>query len=263
MLDVAALLGTVLGVAAIVGGQWLEGGSVGQIVQLTAALIVVGGTLGATFLSFPMGDIRRAVALLPRIYFEPGLDFRPMIHEIVESAAVARKEGVLALEGRKAEAEESGAWDPLFVRGLQFVLDGFEPSTVREVLETEIDRARAEEEAAARVFEAAGGYAPTIGILGAVLGLIHVMSMLNDPSKIGEGIAVAFVATIYGVALANLLLLPWAAKLKRRAAQVAEGRELVLQGILGIQEGLNPQFLREKLEVFLDPSQRHRRQKAK
>jgi len=246
MLDLVAFIGTVLGVGAVLGGQVLEGGSVGQVVQGTAAIIVAGGTLGATFLSFPLSDLKRAVGMIREIYFAPQEDLRPLIQEIIEVAALARKEGVLAIDAKKGELQ-----DPLLKKGIQFVVDGFEPATVREVLEAQIDRARSEDEVAARVFEAAGGYAPTVGILGAVLGLIHVMSMLNDPSKIGEGIAVAFVATVYGVASSNLLLLPWGAKLKRRAQQKAESRELVLQGVLGIQEGLNPQFLKEKLEVFL------------
>jgi chemotaxis protein MotA len=245
MLDLAALVGTVLGVAAVLGGQVLEGGSIAQISQGTAALIVLGGTLGAMFLSFPGSDIRRALKRIPTIYFEPELKQESLIDEIVRVATIARKEGVLALESQKDKLS-----DPLLRRGLQFVVDGFEPATVREIIEAEIDMMRQEDEAAAKVFEAAGGYAPTVGILGAVLGLIHVMSMLNDPSKIGEGIAVAFVATVYGVALANLLLLPWGSKLKRRAAIQAEARELVMVGILGIQEGLNPTFLREKMKVF-------------
>jgi chemotaxis protein MotA len=223
----------------------LEGGSIAQITQLTAGLIVFGGTLGAMFLSFPIAEIRRAFGLLPRVYFDSPIDARPLIDEIVEAATIARKEGVLALEGQKSRLS-----DPMLRRGLQFVVDGFEPATVREILEAEIDQSRGEEDAAARVFEAAGAYAPTVGILGAVLGLIHVMSMLSDPSKIGEGIAVAFVATVYGVAAANLLLIPWGTKLRRRAAHRASLRELVMVGILGIQEGLNPTFLREKLEVY-------------
>lgn len=253
MLDLAALLGTIIGISAVLGGQVLEGGSIGQIAQGTAALIVAGGTFGAMLLSFPGSEIRRAFAAIPLVYREFRADPIPMIDEIIKVATIARKEGVLALESQKSKLK-----DPLLKRGIQFVVDGFEPSTVREILESEIDRGRDEDEAAARVFEAAGGYAPTVGILGAVLGLIHVMSMLNDPSKIGEGIAVAFVATVYGVALANLVLLPWGSKLKRRAALRAESRELVMQGVLGIQEGLNPQFLREKLEVFVEESRRRK-----
>jgi chemotaxis protein MotA len=245
MLDLAAFVGTLLGLGAVLGGQVLEGGSIAQITQLTAGLIVFGGTFGAMFLSFPMSDIRRAFGLLPRVYFDDPVEPRPLIDEIVAAATVARKEGVLALENQKSKLS-----DPMLRRGLQFVVDGFEPATVREILEAEIDQIRAEEDAAARVFEAAGGYAPTVGILGAVLGLIHVMSMLSEPSKIGEGIAVAFVATVYGVAAANLLLIPWGTKLRRRAALRARSRELVMVGILGIQEGLNPTFLREKLQVY-------------
>ena len=245
MLDLVAFLGTVIGLSAVVGGQWLEGGSLGQIAQLTAALIVAGGTAGAVLLSFPFSEIRRAWKLFPQIYWAPDLDVPSLIDEIIRIATLARKEGVLAIETQKQSIQ-----NPMFRRCVQFVIDGFEPATVREILEAEIDAAQERDEAAAQIFEAAGGYSPTIGILGAVLGLIHVLSMLDDPSKIGEGIAVAFVATIYGVAFANLLFLPWGSRLRRRAAERASFQELVMQGVLGIQEGLNPHFLREKLRVF-------------
>jgi chemotaxis protein MotA len=251
MVDLFALLGTIIGISAVVGGQWLEGGSIGQITQLTAGLIVIGGTCGAVLLSFPFHEIRHALKLFPQIYWSSDRDSRPLIDEIIGIATLARKEGVLAIETQKQSIR-----DPMFRRCLQFVIDGFEPATVREILEAEIDASHQRDEAAARVFEAAGGYSPTIGILGAVLGLIHVLSMLNDPSKIGEGIAVAFVATVYGVAFANLLLLPWGTRLRRLAEKRARFQELVMQGVLGIQEGLNPHFLREKLQVLLDESPR-------
>src|SRR5262249_14470363 len=155
-------------------------------------------------------------------------------------AAVARKEGVLAVE-----TQREGIRNPLFKKSLKFVIDGFEPATVREIIDAEIQLAFEEEENAGKVFEGAGGYAPPIGIIGAVLGLIHVMAMLNDPSKIGEGIAVAFVATVYGVGIANLILIPWGTKLKRKAAQRMLVKEVVKLGVVGIQEGLNPHFLQE------------------
>jgi chemotaxis protein MotA len=245
MLDLAAIVGTLLGLGAVLVGQILEGGTLGQITQITAALIVLGGTLGAMLLSFSSQDVAHAFKSIPLVYLDSRPHLLPLIDEIFELATIARKEGVLALEAQKSKMT-----DPLLRRGIQFVVDGFDPATVREILEAEIDRTRSHDEMAGRVFEAAGGYAPTVGILGAVLGLIHVMAMLSEPAKIGEGIAVAFVATVYGVGLANLVLIPWGSKLKRRAQLQAQAREMVMVGILGIQEGLNPSFLREKLLVY-------------
>lgn len=246
-MDLASLIGTFVGLASVVGGQVLEGGHVGQIMQGTAALIVVGGTLGAMLVAFPMNDIKKAFSMIPVIYKNVNLDVRPIIDEIIRIATIARKEGVLAVEGQRDSIN-----DPLFRKAIKYVIDGFEPNTVREILDTEIYLSFEEEENAGKVFEGAGGFSPTIGIIGAVLGLIHVMSMLNDPSKIGDGIAVAFVATVYGVGMANLILIPWGTKLKRKASQRMIAKEVVKLGVIGIQEGLNPHFLQEKLEVFVE-----------
>ncbi|MCM2279224.1 MAG: flagellar motor protein [Oligoflexia bacterium] len=246
-MDIASLIGSFLGVGAILTGQVLEGGHVSQLMQGTAALIVVGGTFGAMFVSFTGADIKRAFGMLPVIYKNVDLDVRPVIDEIIRIATIARKEGVLAVEGQRESIT-----NPLFKKSIKYVIDGFEPNTVKEIIDTEIFLAFEEEESAAKVFEGTGGYAPTIGIIGAVLGLIHVMSMLNDPSKIGEGIAVAFVATVYGLVIANLFFIPWGTKLKRKASQRMMAKEVVKLGVVGIQEGLNPHFLQEKLEVFVE-----------
>jgi len=247
-MDIASLIGTLLGVGAVVGGQVLEGGHVGQILQGTAALIVLGGTAGAMLVSYPTEDIIRAFKLIPVIYKKVDLDVRPVIDEIIKIASIARKEGVLAVEGQRESIK-----NPLFKKTIKFVINGFEPNTVREIIETEIEPQLEEEETAGKVFEGAGGYAPTIGIIGAVLGLIHVMSLLNEPgADMGSGIAVAFVATVYGVGVANLILIPWGTKLKRKAHQRAMAKEVVKRGVVGIQEGLNPHFLQEKLEVFVE-----------
>lgn len=246
-MDMFSVIGTILGIAAVVGGQILEGGHLSQIMQGTAALIVVGGTMGAAMVSFPPQDIKKAVGMIPVIYQNVDMDVRPVIEEIVRIATIARKEGVLAVEGQRDSIE-----NPLFKKTIKYVIDGFEPNTVKEIIDTEIDLSLEEEENAGKVFEGAGGYAPTVGIIGAVLGLIHVMSMLDNPDSIGSGIAVAFVATVYGVGIANLLLIPWGTKLKRKAHQRAMSKEVVKMGVIGIQEGLNPHFLQEKLEVYVE-----------
>jgi chemotaxis protein MotA len=159
---------------------------------------------------------------------------------------IARKEGVLAVEGSRGSIR-----DPLFRKAVKYVIDGFDPATVREIIDSDIELTLEQEENAAQVFEGAGGFALWIGILGSLLGLIHVLSMLRDPSKLGEGIAAAFVATVYGVALAKLVLIPWGTKLKRKAQQRTLLKEIVKMGVIGIQEGLNPHFLQEKLEVYI------------
>jgi chemotaxis protein MotA len=246
-MDIASLVGIFLGVISVVGGQLLEGGHIGQILQGTAGIIVVGGTVGAMLVSYPGSDIKRAFTMIPSIFKEVNLDVRADIDEIIKIATIARKEGVLAVEGQRESIQ-----NPMFKKAIKYVIDGFEPNTVKEIIDTEIYLTFEEEEMAGKVFEGTGGYAPTIGIIGAVLGLIHVMSMLNDPSKIGEGIAVAFVATVYGVGLANMFLIPMGTKMKRKAQQRMIAKEVVKLGVVGIQEGLNPHFLQEKLEVFVE-----------
>lgn len=250
-MDISSVAGLVIGIMAIVGGQVLEGGHVSQIMQGTAAIIVFGGTAGAMLVSFPMQDLKRAFKMIPLIFQNVDLDFSETIEEIVRIATIARKEGVLAVEGQRDSIKNE-----LFKKSIKYVIDGFEPNTVREIIDADIDLTLEEEESAAKVWEGAGGYAPTIGIIGAVLGLIHVMSMLSEPDKIGPGIAVAFVATVYGVGISNLVLIPWGTKLKRKAQQRALSKEVVKIGVIGIQEGLNPHFLQEKLEVYLDETQR-------
>lgn len=246
-MDLASVIGSVVGIGGILVGQILEGGHLSQLVQGTAALIVVSGTIGAMLLSFPVQDIQRAFKMIPSIYVNVDMDVRPTIDEIIRIATIARKEGVLAVEGQRDSIK-----NPLFKKSIKYVIDGFDPNTVKEIIDTEIYIAFEEEENAGKVFEGAGGFAPTIGIIGAVLGLIHVMMMLNDPSKLGEGIAVAFVATVYGVGLSNLMFIPWGTKMKRKAGQRMLTKEVVKIGVVGIQEGLNPHFLQEKMEIFVE-----------
>lgn len=250
-MEMVSLVGVLLGIFAVFGGALLEGLHLSAILQPTAAVIVVGGTLGATLLSYTSEDLRRAVRLLGLVFRRQPGGAAETLDEIVTIANIARKEGILAVDGQRDAIRNE-----LFKKTIKYVIDGFEPATVRDIMQAEIDLVLEEEEAAAKVWEGAGGYAPTIGIIGAVLGLIHVMGNLSDPSKLGDGIAVAFVATVYGVGMANLILIPLGTKLKRRAQMRALEKELVMLGVIGIQEGQNPLFLREKLEVYLDGSLR-------
>ncbi|AKU93019.1 flagellar motor protein [Vulgatibacter incomptus] len=244
-MDITSILGLVVAIGFILLGQILEGGHPSSIMQLTAAIIVFGGTLGAVMVAFPTRDFMRGVKMLRMAFVETRSDLAALVAQIGELAAVARREGVLALESRVASLE-----DPFLRKAVQYVVDGVDPSVARESLEAEIDSVYAEQVIGAKVYESAGGFAPTVGILGAVLGLIHVMENLSDPSKLGGGIAVAFVATVYGVGAANILFLPIANKLKRKVSLEKERKLLITEGILGIQEGLNPRVLEEKLRSY-------------
>ncbi len=245
-MDTLSLIGIALALIAIFGGQAIEGGSISSLLQLAAFMIVGAGTVGAVLLQSPRATFVHGMRLLRWIARAPTHDAQAAIAQIVDWARVARKDGILALEGSLATVSDS------FVRnGLQLLVDGFEPDGIRNALEVEIDAWAERHRAAARVWEAAGGYAPTIGILGAVLGLIHVMENLSDPTKLGGGIAVAFVATIYGVGSANLLFLPIAAKLKALIGAEVHHREMILDGLLGIANGENPKLIQLRLLGYL------------
>jgi chemotaxis protein MotA len=244
--DTLSLIGLPLGVAMIVGGHVLEGGKLGSLLQGAAALIVFGGTLGAVLLSHPMPDVREAWRSLRYVFVDDLPSSSHLLDAIGRLAIKARKDGILSLED-----ELDSLADPFMRRGLRLAVDGTNPTALRNMLEAENDGREEYETAPARVYEAAGGYAPTVGILGAVLGLIHVMENLSDPGKLGAGIAVAFVATVYGVGSANLILLPIAAKLRGRALRRARRREVILEGVLAIQEGQNPRVIDQKLRGLL------------
>lgn len=246
-MDVLSLIGVILAFVAILGGNYLEGGHAGALLNGPAALIVIGGTLGAAFLQAPMQVFKRAMGILRWIFFPPRIDLPGGINRVVGWSMVARKEGLLGLEA-VADAEP----DPYARKGLQLLVDGAEPESIRSILEVDLYTQEARDIQAAKVFESMGGYAPTIGIIGAVMGLIHVMGNLADPSMLGSGIAVAFVATIYGVGFANLLLLPAGNKLKAIAMRQSRYREMLLEGILSIAEGENPRSIELKLQGFMD-----------
>lgn len=253
-MDRASMIGILLGLAAVIGGNAAEGGRIDSIFQPTAALIVFGGTVGATLLSFPLEDIFRAAASLREVFFERRADHDRYIDELIRFSDVARRNGLVALE-----KEIPGIADPFFRKAMTLAVDQMGPRALRDTMEQQILTHEEERRKAAKVFETAGGFAPTIGILGAVLGLIHVMENLSDPARLGSGIAVAFVATVYGVGSANLLLLPIAKKLHGRLRHELSVREMVIEGVLGIQSGMNPYYLRERLKVFVEEGRRSAR----
>jgi len=245
-MDLLTLIGVVLAVGAVVGGQILEGGHVSSILQATAFIIVIGGTVGAICVQHPLPVMLKSLSLLSMALFDRKRDLKTEIAQLIELANLARKQGFLALESKLKEIR-----DPFLRKGVQLVADGTEAPLIRDILNTETEHEEEEGLTAAKVWEAAGGYAPTLGILGAVLGLIHVMENLADPSKLGGGIAVAFVATVYGVGSANLFFLPLGNKIKLKIKQEAAARAMIITGLVGLAQGENPRLLQEKLEGYL------------
>jgi chemotaxis protein MotA len=245
-LDVATIAGLASAFGLILLGNHLEGGHFSSIIQPTAALIVFGGTLGATLVGFPMEAFVRAVKALGQLFGNQAQDARALLEEIVRYAQIARREGIIALEEHVQKST-----DPFFKKAFLMVVDGIDSKTIHETLELELAELDEQGEVPAKVYEAAGGYAPTIGILGAVLGLIHVMSNLSDVAKVGAGIAVAFVATIYGVGSANIVFLPAASKLKIKHRSQMILREMVMHGAIAIQQGENPKLIEGRLSCFL------------
>jgi chemotaxis protein MotA len=244
-MDLTTIGGVVLAIACILGGQALEGGHASSLVQATAAIIVVGGTFGATAVAFPMSDFIAGIKIAKLGLTQKKSNPGKLIADLMELAALARRDGVLALEGKLPDIQ-----DHFMKRALQLVVDGVDAAVARDALETEIHVEFSEDCVGAKVWETAGGFAPTVGIIGAVLGLIHVMENLSDPSKLGGGIATAFVATVYGVGLANLVLLPLATKIKRKLTVEKERKTMIAEGVLAIQEGVNPRVLEEKLRAY-------------
>jgi chemotaxis protein MotA len=258
-IDLATIGGLTLGVGGIVGGLLLEGGRIQEILAPTALLIVLGGTLGAVMISTSMRTLRGAAAALKCVFFEKAEDPGRLIEELVGYSTRARKSGLVSLETVTA-----GVADPFLKKALDLAVDGADLQELRRMMELEIELEESVAESEAKVFESAGGYAPTIGIIGAVLGLIQVMKDLADIEKVGHGIATAFVATIYGVGFANLFFLPVAGKIKARARHRAQMRELVLEGVAGIVEGLNPKLIRTKLEAYIrEPELKAKKDAAK
>jgi chemotaxis protein MotA len=245
-LDKASLSGITLAVGGILAGLLLEGGNLGQILQPTAAMIVFGGTLGAVMLQFPLAIILLAFRQLGSVFVTPRRDQQATIRQLVQYAQKARREGIVSLDAELANIE-----DPFLKRSLMLAVDGTEPQELRKMMELELDNQAEYEEQVPQVFESAGGFAPTVGILGAVLGLIQVMQHLDKIDEVGKGIAVAFVATIYGVGSANLLYLPIAGKMKLRVREEQIMREMKLEGVASILEGMNPRMLETKLLGFL------------
>ncbi len=245
-MDRASLIGLVLGVAAIAGGQAIEGGQLGILMQPAAFVIVVVGTLAAVLLHHPLPVFLKGVSMARQAFRPPVSESEALIRRIVQWSHTARAEGLLALEKYVGMTH-----DPYNKTGLQLLIDGADANKLRDTLDVQIASFETAERQAARVWEIAGGYSPTLGILGAVLGLIQVMENLSDPGKLGTGIAVAFVATVYGVGLANLVFLPIANKIKFSIARRVAEREILCDGLVGIAQGDNPRIIEARLKGYL------------
>jgi len=244
--DFGSLIGITVALAGIIGGQLLEGGYVGSLLQSAAFLIVLGGTAGAVMVQSPGVVFARGVRMAKWVVLPPEFAPHQMIAQIIQWSLAARREGLLSLEQQLNAVSE-----PFVRKGLQLLIDGADAQKLREAMEVEIISFEEYHRQAARIWEAAGGYAPTIGILGAVLGLIHVMENLSDPARLGSGIAVAFVATIYGVGLANLVFLPVANKLKSLIGQQVLVREMLVDGLVSIANGENPRLIENRLQGYV------------
>lgn len=245
-MDLTTIIGIAIGLVALIGGFLLDGGHISGLLVLSAAVIVFGGTIGAVVVSFPKSQLKQIPKALRLAFREKRSDPNALISEIVDMAVVARREGVLALEDR-AQAHP----DAFLRDGLQMVVDGTDPDQIRHILDVEIEAKEKLYAGYAKLFEAAGGYAPTMGIIGTVMGLIHVLGNLSDPESLAGAIAVAFSATLYGVASANVIYLPIASKIKVRGEEHAAEMDMMLEGILALQAGENPQLIHKKLTLFL------------
>ncbi|MBW4054362.1 MAG: flagellar motor protein [Proteobacteria bacterium] len=245
-MDLATIIGLVMAFGAVFGGAALEGVHMTALIQPTAAIIVLGGTFGATFVCFPLSAIINALKGVKVVFLPAKVDHEQVVKDIINYATKARRNGLISLE-----QEAQSARDPFIKKGISLVVDGIDPQKLRETLEADIMAYEDHTKHTIEFYEAAGGFSPTIGIIGAVLGLIHVMANLSDTSKLGGGIAVAFVATIYGLIVANVICLPIGTKLKIRMKEEMLRRIMILEGLIAIQNGENPHFIEQKLMAYV------------
>ena len=246
-MDIFSILGLVVALGGVLGGMILEGGHLSSLIQVTAFMIVIVGSLGATMVATLPSDMPFAIKALKKWALPGKYDFHGLMEKILELANLARREGLLALE----TYANSGQGDPFLVKCLTLAIDGSSAEAIRETVEVDMHIAEEDDKAGMKFWESWGALAPTVGVLGAVLGLMHVMSVLSQPELIGPGIAVAFVATVYGVGFANIVCLPMSFKLKRHIEHDQLLKNMVLEGVVGIQSGIAPGALRSKLKVYL------------
>ncbi len=256
-MDKSSIAGVFLAIAGIIAGLMIEGGNIGQLMQPTAALIVFGGTMGAVLLQFPLSTVASAFRSIAHVFAAHGKRNDELVLVLVAFANKARRNGVVSLD-----TDLQTIHDPFLKQAVMLAVDGTEPGDLRKIMEVSLDSSTEHEERLPSVFESAGGFSPTIGILGAVLGLIQVMQHLDNIQEVGRGIAVAFVATIYGVGIANLFFLPLAGKMRIRIREDCLRREMMLEGVISILEGMNPRMLEVKLSGFLNQEHKVKQERA-
>lgn len=249
IMSISAIVSIIIGIASLILAFIFEGGKVGSLFQYTSALIVFGGTIGAVGLSFPAEDLKRVFSIFKVAFRKNKSRYDELIIFFRDIAIKSRKNGLLSLE---EEISRKDGMEPFIAKGLQMIVDGIDPETVKSTLEAEAYITFERHKSGIAIFESAGGFAPTMGIIGTVMGLVHVLSNLDDPQTLGPKIAVAFIATLYGVASANLLWLPIANKLKALNKKEQMEKELIIDAVISIQEGINPNVLVEKLICFVE-----------
>jgi chemotaxis protein MotA len=248
-IDKGTIVGVLLAFGGIIGGLILEKGSLSDITQLTAAMIVFGGTIGAVLIGTPIPEFLAALRQLRVVFLDPGDNSREILEQVISYATKARRSGIVSLESDAEKIE-----DPFLRKALGLAIDGAELTELKNMMQLDIEVEERRMLSKAKVYESAGGYCPTIGIIGAVLGLIQVMKNLANIEEVGRGIAVAFVATVYGVGAANILFIPAGNKIRNHAKRRMETMELMMEGVLGIVEGMNPKMIRRKLESLAEAS---------
>lgn len=250
-MDLGTVVGFVVAFGSLMVAVFMEGGQLGPLMSLPPAIIVFGGTLGATLVSMPLREVVRMPGLLKLAFFPQLVSPRDMAQELVRLAGIARRKGLLQLE-----SEVQNLDDPFLAKGLALVIDGTDAELIRETMETEIYAMQARHKSGSKMFTTMGGLAPTLGVTGTVMGLVNMLANVDDPAAMGPAISVAFLATLYGVGAANLFYLPVAAKLTVRSEEEANQCELLLEGLMSLQAGLSPMMVEERLKSFLRPQDR-------
>ncbi len=249
-MDLATIIGIVSGFGLVIVAMSLGGGLM-WFVNVPSALIVLGGTIGAVFINYPIADVLGVVKVAKNVFFQKQESASQIIEQLLDMARIARREGILALEKKEDEVENE-----FLLKGVRLMIDGMEPTVLSSILQTELDYLSERHRAGAEIFSSMGNFAPAMGMMGTLIGLVKMLMQMDDPSSIGPAMAVALITTFYGVILANLIFLPIAGKLKARSASEVLVKELIIYGILSVQSGDNPRVLEEKLNSFLPPGER-------